>query len=96
MSQQICKNFRGWIRAALRCGILVILGFAYWALATPPVVAGQPCCSITAIDLKTGIVTAKVNATGQTFEFKVTNQALLKSLKLGQGIDIGLHGLRRY
>ena len=86
MSPQIMKDFRGWIRTALRCGALVVLGFVFLALATPPVVAGQPCCGITAIDLKTGIVTAKVNATGQTFEFKVTNQALLKSLKLGQGI----------
>jgi len=49
-------------------------------------VAGQACCNITSIDAATGTVTAKVIATGKTFDFKVTNQALLQSLKLGQAV----------
>jgi len=45
-----------------------------------------PCCAITAINTSTGVVTAKVNANGNIFQFKVTNAALLNSLKVGQGI----------
>ena len=61
--------------------------------AAPPAgnVAGQvnpasPCCGITAINTQTGIVTAKENATGRIFTFKVTDASLLKSLQLGQGV----------
>jgi Cu/Ag efflux protein CusF len=46
----------------------------------------QPCCGITAINASTGVVTAKVNATGKAFEFKVADSALLNSLKVGQGV----------
>jgi Cu/Ag efflux protein CusF len=45
-----------------------------------------PCCNITAIDINTEVVTAKVNATGKAFEFKVADSALLNSLKIGQGV----------
>ena len=46
----------------------------------------SPCCQITAIDQRTGIATAKVNATAQAFEFKVANPALLQSLRVGEAI----------
>jgi hypothetical protein len=46
----------------------------------------SPCCNITAIDNATGVVSARVTATGQTFRFKVTDAALRPSLKLGQGV----------
>jgi hypothetical protein len=46
---------------------------------------GTPCCDITAINPSTGIVTAKVNATGKTFQFKGSSQ-LLNTLKVGQGV----------
>lgn len=46
----------------------------------------SPCCSITAIDNATGVVSARVTATGQTFRFKVTDASLLRSMKLGQGV----------
>jgi hypothetical protein len=49
---------------------------------TPP----AACCSITAINTSTGMVTAKENATGKIFQFKVADAALLRSLKIGQGV----------
>lgn len=52
--------------------------------------AGGPCCQITAINQQTGMVTAKVNATGQTFEFKVMDVALLRTLKVGQALFANL------
>jgi Cu/Ag efflux protein CusF len=47
---------------------------------------GEPCCSITSINVVTGVVTAKVNSAGQIFQFKVTDAGLLRSLKVGQGV----------
>jgi hypothetical protein len=52
--------------------------------ATPAQVAA-PCCTITTINPSAGVVTAKVNATGKTFQFKATQQ-LLHTLKVGQGV----------
>jgi Cu/Ag efflux protein CusF len=46
----------------------------------------QPCCDITSINAATGVVTARNNANGQSFQFKVSDANLLRSLKTGQGI----------
>lgn len=43
------------------------------------------CCVVTAIDSRTGIVTAKENATSRTFEFRVTEEKVLLGVHLGQG-----------
>jgi len=48
--------------------------------------AAAPCCGITGIDYKTGIVRARNTETGQTFQFKVNNSAVLKTLKVGHGV----------
>ena len=48
--------------------------------------AQAPCCSITTVDAKTGIVSAKVNASGAEFQFRLTNANLLKELRVGQGV----------
>lgn len=81
------------------CGTIVRIGPAKGPLASAapgktPSVPPAPrasgtntaCCSITAINTSTGIVTAKVNSSGQTFQFKVSDTALLHSLKIGQTI----------
>ncbi len=44
------------------------------------------CCTITAIEAGTGLVSAKVTANGNVFQFKVATPAVLASLKLGQGV----------
>ena len=50
----------------------------------------KPCCAITSIESTTGIVTAKENSSGQTFQIKVSDAALLHSLRIGQGIFANL------
>lgn len=45
-----------------------------------------PCCVVTAIDLKTGVATAKVNASGETFGFRTTNANLIRDLRIDQGV----------
>src|SRR5690348_3781073 len=59
-------------------------------LAGAPAALGEPCCTITAINGQTGAVTARVNATGQLFQFKLNNRAQLGQLKLGQPIYANL------
>jgi hypothetical protein len=48
--------------------------------------AEGPCCNIAAIDTNTGIVTAKVSATGQQFQFTMNNPVQLQSLHVGQAV----------
>jgi hypothetical protein len=48
--------------------------------------AQAPCCSVTAINAATGIVSAKVNANGEAFQFRVANLNLLKELRIGVGV----------
>lgn len=58
------------------------------ASTNPTPAAGAPvsCCEITAVNLPTGVATAKVNASGLVFEFAVTNPTQLKLLRIGQGV----------
>ncbi len=48
------------------------------------------CCSVTTIDMKTGIVTAKNVTTGETFEFKLGNAAQLRGIKIGDKVSTDL------
>lgn len=66
--------------SALIIGLLLLM---LGAPPVPPAFAIQPCCSITAI-AKGGLVSAKDTATGKTFQFQVSDQALMKSLRVGQ------------
>jgi Cu/Ag efflux protein CusF len=75
------------------CG-MVSVGIAPAAMQIgSSVKPAAPCCGITGIDLSAGVVTARETATGKTFQFKVENAALLKSLKAGQGVyaNFGTH-----
>jgi len=68
---------RVWCLAAL--GLLLLT-------ATPRAEAQGPSSQITAINHQTGVVTAEVKATRQTFEFRVNDAAMFKSLSIGQGV----------
>ncbi len=48
----------------------------------------DPCCSITAIDVKAGVITAKVTATGQTFTLKEIPAGAIGSFKVGETLDL--------
>jgi len=65
---------------------LLSLIFSLAILFIPEVRAGAPCCNVTGVDYRTGLVTAQNTATGQTFQFKVSNTSLLKTLRVGQGV----------
>jgi len=77
------RNTQFWLLFAL-------LAFGMLLAATPAAYAGEPCCQITAINTQTGVVTAKVNATGQVFQFTLNNRAELRQLRVGQGVYANL------
>lgn len=52
--------------------------------------AAEPCCTITAIDKQTGVVTAVVKQTGRQFQFEAPNAQTLAGLKVGQGVYANL------
>src|SRR2546422_1145321 len=83
--------------AVLRCFgplgfVFLVLALSFGSLASnaaPQVLkgnAGMTPCRVTSINAATGVVTAKVNSSGQSFRFLVKDAALRSSLKEGQEI----------
>ncbi len=68
-----------WGCAAPALALLVCL------ILNVPAAAAEPC-SITAIDARTGIVSARDRANGRVIRFKVADAALLRSVKVGQSV----------
>lgn len=62
----------------------------FMLLCSTAAFAGEPCCGIKSIDLKTGVVKGSpyspVDA-ARAFEFTVTNATLLRSIKAGDAIN---------
>ena len=52
--------------------------------------AAAPCCGITAIDAKTGLITVREKATAATCQYQVKDVGVLGRLKVGQPVDAGL------
>ena len=66
------RKMQGWVMVL---GMTLIIGASVAVSAPLEVSAATPCCSITAMDTKTGIVTAKDTATGETIEFRLGDAA---------------------
>jgi hypothetical protein len=76
----------------MKVGVLLAVAVA----ATPAAVVAQKlpvqqlripaCCSVTAWNVKTGIASARVTASGQVFEFSVSNPAYRSRIKTGVAI----------
>jgi hypothetical protein len=67
---------------------LVFVGVLAWsALAPSTVIAEEPCCGITAINMRSGVVSARETTTGRAFQFKLDDAALLDTLKVGQAVE---------
>ena len=66
---------------------LVVLAMAVGFLASfvPWASAAEPCCQITNVDARTGVVTAQDRTTGHTFQF-TASPAVLQKMKVGQGV----------
>ncbi len=62
------------------------------AVAAPAQQPAAPCCGIVSIDAATGIITARVTATGNTFQFKAPDSRTLASLRVGQGVFANFGG----
>ena len=68
----------------------VCSAFALFLLSVSIVNAQAPGGTITAVDAKTGVITGKVNSTGQVFTFTLANKALLNGVHPGQGVFVNL------
>lgn len=78
------RKMQRWIMVS---GMTLIIGASIAVFAPPDVGAATPCCSITAMDTKTGIVTAKNTATGETIEFRIEDAAKIKNIKIGDPVS---------
>jgi hypothetical protein len=70
----------------------LVLAFLFSSVFAATIAAPQvtPGGTITAVNAKTGVVTAKVNSTGQVFTFTLANNALLGQVQAGQAIFVNL------
>jgi len=73
---------------ALRNKALTFTALAILFTALAPAAHAQPgpCCTITVINARAATVTAKINSSGQTFEFRVADAKLVARLHPGQGV----------
>ncbi len=46
----------------------------------------NPCCAIVSIDSRAGLISAKVNTSGETFQFKVPTALMVRTLRVGQSV----------
>ena len=74
-------------RPAKGAGFLLASLATAMTLLLPEANAQQkPCCSISNVDVRNGLVSAIVKATGQAFNFKPNMPALLNSMKAGEDV----------
>lgn len=67
-------------------GSVLLVALLLAALAPAARAQALVPCSITAIDARAGVVSAKVNASGAAFQFRVTDAKLLAGLHVGQAV----------
>lgn len=64
---------------------LTVLALA--SLSAGKLAAQTPaCCSITGVERGTGVISAKVNASNQAFQFKMNNAKTLATVRVGQAV----------
>ncbi len=73
---------------ALCCGIVQSARSAGANRAKEKVAQEPPCCSLTAIDRTTGVVSARNRTSGQVVSFKVSHAKFLAGLRVGQRVDL--------
>jgi hypothetical protein len=56
------------------------------ASATPPAAGPAPCCTVISVDMRTGVMSAREESSGRTFEVKSDNPRLMDQIRPGQGI----------
>jgi hypothetical protein len=70
-----------------RTKVLLVALLALGVFPVREASAVEPCCSITAIDARSGVVSARETATGRAFQFRLDDAALLVTVKVGQAVD---------
>ena len=76
------KTFHSMAAAALVCAL------AFAAVSVPAAYAAEPVSVVMSIDAAKGLVTVKDSTTGRLTQVKVTDKALLKSVRVGQLVTV--------
>jgi len=76
------KTFHSVAAAALVCAL------AFAAVSVPSAYGAEPAGIVMSIDAVKGLVMVKDSATGRLVQVKVTDPALLKSLRVGQQVTL--------
>jgi len=76
------KTFHGMAAAALVCAL------AFAAVPIPSAHAAEPVGVVMSIDAVKGLVMVKDSTTGRLTQVKVTDKALLKSVRVGQLVTV--------
>lgn len=79
---------------AVRCSSLALIVVLGVSAGSMPATAGEPCCSITALDARTQMVTARETRTGRTLQFKVADTRTFSVLKVGQVVHADFTTMR--
>src|SRR5690242_6836331 len=85
MNSRILTIWFSLFAAAVLLAVASLCSFSA-ALGGPPPQAGAACCSVTRANPMNGVVTAKVNSTGQQFQFTLGNLAQARTLRIGQAV----------
>ena len=76
------KTFQRMAAVALVCASAIA------AVSVPSAYAAEPVSVVMSIDAAKGLVTVKDSTTGRLAQVKVTDKALLKSLRVGQLVTV--------
>ena len=76
------KTFPGVAAVALVCALAIA------AVSVPSAYAAEPVSAVMSIDAAKGLVTVKNSTTGRLTQVKVTDKALLKSVRVGQLVTV--------
>jgi len=76
------KTFHSMAAAALVCAL------AFAAVSVPSAYAAEPVSVVMSIDAAKGLVMVKDSTTGRLTQVKVTDKALLKSIRVGQLVTV--------
>ena len=76
------KTFPGVAAVALVCALAIA------TVSVPSAYAAEPVSAVMSIDAAKGLVTVKNSTTGRLTQVKVTDKALLKSVRVGQLVTV--------
>jgi hypothetical protein len=67
--------------------IVFAIAFVLSLFAVRDASASEPCCNVTSIDARSGVVSARENASGRTIRIRLDSVEPINGIKVGQLVD---------